>query len=55
MKLQNSYIHDRPPKAVLNAKMAASILISSHFLGIDVLVAKCVAFMCACVCRRALF
>lgn len=39
------YIHNRPPKAVLTVGMVASILISSHFLGIDALVELCVGFM----------
>jgi hypothetical protein len=48
------YIHDWPPKAVLSVGLVASILVSSHFLGIDALVDRCVAFMCVCtrVCTR---
>ena len=45
MTAQVRYIHNRPPKAELSIKIVASILISSHFLGIDILVAKCVEFM----------
>lgn len=39
------YIHKWAPKATLSVPIVSSIMISSHFLGIDVLVVQCVTFM----------
>jgi len=48
------FIHNRGPKAVLSEQIVASILISSHFLGIDALVDHCIKFMFVSCTRRPL-